>query len=504
MFSAKNRKFALAIIIVLFSASCELKNMPENKIIRYPAVAGQFYEDDQELLKKEIDNYLAKVDISGSTEEIKGIIVPHAGYYYSAGVAASAYKSLQGRSIKNVILIGNSHSQYFSGIAIDDSDVWQTPLGEIEVNKKLARDVADYDDSIIKINKEPHIEDHILEVQLPFLQTVLKPEFKIVPIVFGNAEADNYLTLAQSLQKNIGMDDLIVISTDMSHYPSYEEANDIDNKTIEKILEGDIGELEKHIREIKNRNVAGEETLLCGSDSVKTIMELADNMGWTTEKLDYKNSGDISGDKGRVVGYGAVVYTTSEKLKVESYKVAEKNNFTNEQKNILLQIAKETVESFVGDGVIPEFNITDERLLQKQGAFVTLHQNGQLRGCIGQIIPTSQDLWEVVRDMAIEAATEDPRFYPVSKDDLNQLKYEISVLSVPEKIDDWKKIELGKHGVIVRQGNRAGVFLPQVVTETGWSREELLSQLCSQKAGLDPKCYLDPNVEIKIFTAEVF
>jgi len=175
---------------------------------------------------------------------------------------------------------------------------------------------------------------------------------------------------------------------------------------------------------------------------------------------------------------------------------------SKEQKE-LLKIAKETVESFVLTGKIPEFKITDEKLNQQQGAFVTLHKDGELRGCIGQIAPSSESLWQVVRDMAIAACSEDNRFNPVSKDELKKLEYEISVLSVPELISDWQKIELGKHGVIIKQGGRSGVFLPQVATETGWSLEEFLSELCSQKAGLASNCYKDKNTEILVFTAQV-
>jgi len=167
-------------------------------------------------------------------------------------------------------------------------------------------------------------------------------------------------------------------------------------------------------------------------------------------------------------------------------------------------MAKETVESFVTTGQAPEFDVTDERLKQKQGAFVTLTKNGQLRGCIGQIVPTDEPLWQVVREMAVAACSEDGRFNPVEKSELDELEYEVSVLSAPEAIDDWKKIELGKQGVIIRKGGRSGVFLPQVATETGWTLEEFLGQLCSQKAGLSPSCYKDKDTEIQIFSAQVF
>lgn len=177
----------------------------------------------------------------------------------------------------------------------------------------------------------------------------------------------------------------------------------------------------------------------------------------------------------------------------------------NEQQKKLLQIARESVEHFVSNGEKKEFKITDDELLDKKGAFVTLHVGGELRGCIGRIEPSEEPLWQVVRDMAIEAATGDPRFFPVEEKDLEKLDYEISVLSVPERINDWKKIELGKHGVIVKKGYNSGVFLPQVATDTGWELEKFLGELCGSKAGLAYDCYKnDPEVELYIFTAQVF
>ncbi len=176
----------------------------------------------------------------------------------------------------------------------------------------------------------------------------------------------------------------------------------------------------------------------------------------------------------------------------------------NKQQNQLLRIARESVEVFVKTGEVLDFQIEDEALNQKQGAFVTLHIGKDLRGCIGQIEPSEKPLWEVVRDMAIAAATDDPRFNPVSEEELEKLNYEISVLSTPERIDDYRKIELGKHGVIVRQGVQGGVFLPQVATETGWGLEEFLENLCASKAGLESDCYKTGEADLYIFTAQVF
>jgi len=481
--------------------------------IRKPAVAGQFYPADASDLKSKILEYLDKVSKQEIEGEIKAILVPHAGYDFSAPVSAYAYKQLEGKKIENVIIICNSHSSFFSDIAIDDSDAWETPLGQVEVNRELVKKLADSNSEIV-LNSIAHESDHTLEVQLPFLQVALKPGFKIVPILFGNTKDDSYENLAEALKNNLGENDLVVISTDMSHYPNYEDANLIDKKTLEIINTGSVEDLEKNIREIEQKNISNEEILLCGVDGAKTVMKLKGDLEWQSEVLGYKNSGDsLYGDKESVVGYGAVVFvlqnvghlSAGSSRQPASRLPQDDKQLNQDQKNILLNIAKDTVESFVKTGKIPDFSTTDERLNWKEGVFVTLHENGNLRGCIGQIIPSKDPLWQVVRDMAIEAATDDPRFSPVSESELGNLDYEISVLSAPEKIDDWKKIELGKHGVIVKKGYNSGVFLPQVADETGWNLEKFLSELCFQKAGLPSDCYKNnKDVELYIFSAQVF
>ena len=173
------------------------------------------------------------------------------------------------------------------------------------------------------------------------------------------------------------------------------------------------------------------------------------------------------------------------------------------QKKELLNIARNTVESYVKDAKVPEFKETDPGLLGQEGAFVTLHKKGELRGCIGNIIGT-QPLWMTVRDMAVESSTRDPRFEPVAPDELKDIKIEISVLSQPKRVQDINEIKMGTHGVIVKRGFNNGVFLPQVATETGWSRDEFLSNLCAHKAGLPADAWKDKKTELYTFTAQVF
>lgn len=177
--------------------------------------------------------------------------------------------------------------------------------------------------------------------------------------------------------------------------------------------------------------------------------------------------------------------------------------YTKQQRSLLLRLARETIERVVSGRPLPDSPSDDPALSEKRGVFVTLRKRGQLRGCIGQILP-SQPLWEAVRAMAVEAATGDPRFSPVTRDELNEIEIEISVLSVPRRVKDAGEITLGSDGVIVRQGFRTGVFLPQVAEETGWSKEEFLNNLCSHKAGLPADAWRRPETELLTFQAEVF
>ena len=166
-------------------------------------------------------------------------------------------------------------------------------------------------------------------------------------------------------------------------------------------------------------------------------------------------------------------------------------------------MARNTIETFVKTGKAPDITVKDARLNEIEGAFVTIRKHGALRGCIGNIIG-QEPLVQTVRDMAVAAASQDPRFPPVTVAELKDIDLEISVLSQPRRIKDASEIEMGKHGVIVSQGKRQGVFLPQVADETGWSKEEFLSELCSQKAGLPADAWKSPDTGLYVFTADVF
>ena len=490
--------FVLTLIVFLFSCSSS-----SSEEIRKPAVAGAFYPADKEELASMIDIFLdnaEKLDIDGKNFTI---IVPHAGYVYSGQVASYGFKQLEGRRINSVVLICNSHTAYFSGIAIDGSDLWQTPLGLVKVDKDLADRLVKSNEAI-RYNSSAHRDDHTLEVQLPFLQRVLKKDFKIVPILFGNTDIDTYKSLAQILDSNLGKDDIIVISTDMSHYPRYEDANKVDQGTLEMISQRNISQLEEYIKDIEAQDIPGEQTLLCGIDGVKTVMELYNISGKGEIKiLNYANSGDVEiGDRSRVVGYGSVVIYIPDNPGEKGDVAMNEEYLNKEEKQKLMAIARASIIEAVTGKRQPDIEVTEPRLKEDCGAFVTIKKHTELRGCIGYIIAV-KPLHETVKDVAKSAAISDFRFSPVSKEELDEIELEISALTPLKKIQSVEEIEVGKHGLYMKRGFNSGILLPQVPTEYGWDRETFLEHTC-RKAGLPTNAWKDSSTEISIFSAEVF
>ncbi len=309
---------------------------------------------------------------------------------------------------------------------------------------------------------------------------------------------------AQVLADNLGRDDILVISTDMSHYPSYEDANRIDHKTLEAIEEMDLSRLVGHIRKVQAQHVPQEETLLCGIDGVKTMLELCNILGDTGARvLKYANSGDVEiGDKSRVVGYSSVIFYIPDSLEKKGEEIMKDEYLNKEEKKKLLAIARYSIIEAVTGKKQPEVKITGERLKENCGAFVTIKEHGQLRGCIGYIIAV-KPLYETVKDVAASAAINDYRFRPVSGDELDKLKLEISVLTPLKRIKEIDEIELGRDGLYMKRGVNSGLLLPQVATEYGWDRKAFLEQTC-RKAGLAIDAWKDKSTEIYIFSAEVF
>jgi hypothetical protein len=385
----------------------------------------------------------------------------------------------------------------FSFSSVYDGDAYATPLGNIPVDKEFARRLAALD-PLIKLSDRGHGEvagrvEHALEVQLPFLQRVLGP-FRLVPIVMGDQNYDLSRALGVSLAKLMqGTNTLIVASSDLSHFHPYDEAIALDRKTLNAVEEWDYFNM--------SHNFERRIWEACGGGPIVAAMIAAERLGANRAKiLKYANSGDVTSEKGRVVGYGAVALVAEESRtgpKVPEFSLRQR------EKDELLKIAKKSVEIAVKERTLYKCAAPGiASLEQDRGAFVTLKKKGQLRGCIGYIAP-AKALYLTVRDVAAAAAVEDPRFEPVMPSELGDLEYEISVLSPLRRVTDVKQIQVGRHGLIVNKGNYEGLLLPQVPTEQRWDRMTFLEQTCV-KAGLPTNAWKDEETDIFSFTALVF
>jgi len=495
----KRKILVLSVLVVVLACgekrSISKQQAPDlSQSIRKPAVAGKFYPGDKDELTKTIDGFLSNAKPEKAKGMITGMIVPHAGYEYSGHVAAYGFKELEGETVDTVIIMGNSHHERFPGAAIFSGTAFETPLGSVPVDTALAKAIVGSTDKAT-FNDSPHILEHSIEVEVPFLQRVIK-DFKVVPVLFGNSGEDDFRPVADAIVKNIkGKNVLVIASSDLTHYPSYKDSKYADARTLKAIATGDVSTLSGTVFSLESENLANTVTFACGIDAIKALLLIERSLGANEIKiLKSANSGDVMNDKSRVVGYGAVGFFSERR--------GDLLNKTEEAK--LLDIAKKTVETYVKTGKEPVIKNTLPFLEQKLGAFVTLKEQGELRGCIGRFSPTDIPLYQVVENMAVAAATEDTRFKPVAKEELPFIDYEISVLSTLSKVSDAGDIVLGRDGVKVIKGANSGVFLPQVATETGWDMDKFMGELCSQKAGLPQDCWKDKDTNLYTFTAQVF
>jgi len=268
--------------------------------IRPAQVAGYFYPADPLKLSKEINLLLDATGKQDRVENIFGIVSPHAGYTYSGKTAAYSYNQLRGKSYKRVVIISPSHSEYFSGISIFNGDAYETPLGLLEVDKEFSNKLIETS-KLIFLGTEGHRKEHALEVQLPFLQSVIK-DFKIVPVVMGDQNKIYVDELAKKLSKVVDDDTLIVASSDLSHFHSKGDANRLDSVVAERISNFDYENLQK---DLDNNNCEA-----CGGGPVIAMMKAAAlKHKDQSSVLHRSDSGDVTGDTKEVVGYlSAVIY----------------------------------------------------------------------------------------------------------------------------------------------------------------------------------------------------
>jgi AmmeMemoRadiSam system protein B/AmmeMemoRadiSam system protein A len=471
-----------AIIAFLFLLVFSIQNV---QALRPSAVAGSFYENDKEKLSAQVKTLLENAKIFPQ-QEINAIIVPHAGYVFSAPTAALAYNTLE-KKYKNIFLIGSSHYLNFEGASIYTEGNYRTPLGEVQVNHDIVASLMK-NSQLFTYDSDAHTKEHSIEVQLPFLQTVYGDSLRIVPIIIGTSELKSIERIAQALKPYFNEDNLFVISSDLSHYPAYEDANAADTQTLEALSKNSPKELLNAMSKNENSFIPNHQTSACGWSSLLTLLYLTQDDNYIYELLDYTNSGDTKyGDKKRVVGYGA--------LRV--YKESQKFFLTNYEKQELRNIAKLSLYEAALYNRQPSLDVSkiSEKLKLPVGAFVTLYKNGALRGCIGRFEP-NEPLYLVVAEMAKAAALQDTRFEKVKPAELSEIKIEISVLTPRKQIHSLSEIILGKHGIYIQKGSKHGTFLPHVALQMGWNIEQFVGFCAQEKAGIGYDGYKDAEIYI--------
>ncbi|MBU2056060.1 MAG: AmmeMemoRadiSam system protein B [Proteobacteria bacterium] len=473
--------------------------------IRPAAVAGRFYPESASALRLAVEKFMRDA-LPALAKEPLAIVVPHAGYIYSGQICADGYSQIRDRTYDTVVILGTNHTTpSLRKIALYPDGGFRTPLGTVPVDgEAVSALIAACPDC--KPDRGPHLREHSLEVQIPFIQ-ILFPQAKIIPAIVGEADVGLCTRFGAALAKVLkGRRALIVASSDLSHYPSADDAAVVDRKTLEAITTLNPATLQTAVRSQMARRIPNLSTCACGEAPIMAAMAAAKALGAQGGRIvSYAHSGDIPvGERDRVVGYGAVVLGSGlEKVPASAPTTSAAANWqlSPEDKKALLTLARETISRYLSTQTVPLPRGFSPAAMERRGIFVTLKKRGNLRGCIGRMIP-DRPLATLVGTIALQSAFEDSRFSPVTPRELPDLKIDISVLTPMKPIPGPAEIVVGRDGVLLQKGGRSAVFLPQVAPEQGWGRDEMLNHL-SQKAGLPAGAWRE-GAQFSTFQALVF
>ncbi len=476
------------LYILLISSLTIMESFSQNKLTdRQPVAAGRFYEANKEDLTRDIAGLFAECRKSPDTWKVRAIISPHAGYIYSGRIAASAFSSVpKNAQINNIFLIGSSHVMAFDGASVYNTGDFITPLGNAVVNREIANKLKN-SGKVFDYPVTAHQQEHSLEVQVPLIQYYFTRTPKIVPIIIGTGNVSTLRSIAELLKPWFTPDNLFLISSDFSHYPSYKDAVYVDNLTAESIVSDDPRLFLAALKKNESLNIGGLATSMCGWASGLMLLDMIEgNKNLEFKRIDYCNSGDTPfGDKSRVVGYHSIALVEKASAVSARDGLTSEVSFNEKEKNLLFEIARNSIRTMLNEkkSITLDEQEMPEVLKKNLGAFVTLKIGGQLRGCIGRFV-SSDPLYEVVRASALSSAFEDTRFLPLTKAEYEKTELEITVLGPMRKIGNINEIVLGKHGIYIKKDFRSGTMLPQVATEQGWTVEQFLGYTSRDKAGL--------------------
>lgn len=500
------------------------------KKVRPCSGAGFWFPGSAKGLEREVRQYLELAPETKIPGRVVGIISPHAGYRYCGEVMGAVYKTVMGKKYNRVVFLAFSHSYPVDGLSVLGVDAYQTPLGEMPVDMEM-RDAL-LKNPLVKSVASAHTQEHSDENQMPFVQTVLQPGWKMVSIFVGELTSAEFDEAAKLLRPFIDEQTLIVTSSDFTHYgyqygyvPFTKNVKDnlykLDGGATDKIIAKDFAGFRSYVRETG--------ATICGKNPISLMLKILPEKA-EGKLVKYMTSGDVVGDYDMAVGYAGVVFYVADKEalkepetskkeekttetvkakeeKAKEHKVIEpeEGKLTDEERKILLQLSREALRSFLRSGDfkpdLGKYKITPN-LERKAGVFVTLTKRGELRGCIGYV-EGREAIWKAVIENTQNSAFEDPRFPPVKMKEIDDISIEISVMTPLRPIKSIDEIQVGKHGLVIRKGWHSGLLLPQVAVEWRWDREEFLRHICL-KAGLPEDAWRDPDAQLLVFSAQVF
>lgn len=477
------------------------------KKVMVSPLAGQWYPAGERALRDDIAERIQGITVVRK-KNVCAAVVPHAGYRYSGRVAAGVFLRIDPTRFERVVVMGPSHYVgMHNRVSVPDATHFLTPLGELRVDTEFVARMRKL--PFVACLPEAHAREHSDQIQLPLIQACLSSSVPVVCVVCGQFDATNLLSAAASFKDLLDDRTLVVASSDFTHYgESYGYVPF--NKDVFKNLESlDLGIFEL----FAEKNVAGfmkrlDETgaTVCGRDPLAFLLAMMPEDA-KVERTAYETSGQMLHDTHSSVSYIGALVTGSWCSATKGKKSMTKNDemLSEDDCARLLSLARETITQALQTGATHAVTGSEPKALTEgmkavRGGFVTLNKRGDLRGCIGEIVPR-REIWKVVQEQALNAAFHDPRFSPVQAGELGEISIEISILTPPRPVGTWQDIVIGKHGMVLSKGGRSAVFLPQVAPEQGWGIEETLTHL-SLKAGL-PQDAWRSGADYLVFEAQV-
>jgi MEMO1 family protein len=464
-------------------------------------VSGIFYPADSNRLRQEVDRFLgqgASVASRFTEQDVVGILCPHAGIQFSGAVAGKAFGALRGGPCSLVVILALHHRKGVEKVSLLNRSFWHTPLGPVRIDQDAVQGLLKLNSDVFELNEDAFVGEHSLEVQLPFVQAVF-PNVPVLPLTVGPMSPLQLRNAAVSMWEMFSAagDVRFVVSSDLSHFFSADEGLIHDERSLALLESCDVESWMQHASQ-PAKGMCGFYPMLMFqyffamySSSIRRVSRIA-----------RANSGQVNGDRSRVVGYGAMAFSVLGGVRTELWNSSASgaDEFRNEDRITLLSCARNAIARELQMST-PVFETpTSPSLVKKGAAFVTLKKAGQLRGCVGHV-SAQMPLFRCVMSVAVLAATRDMRFSPVTVEELDDIELEISVLTPPVPIAP-EDVVIGRDGLTVRLGNRLGLLLPQVAVEWGWDRETFLQQVC-RKADLPPDSWMNPDTELCAFRAMV-